>query len=67
MLNSDSFQPDECEIHLNFAVLYGVGLAGNRQYNAHFPQQHHQAGAAGGKKRQADAGVGDGIGDDGNV
>ena len=38
MLNSDSFQPDECEIHLNFAVLYGVGLAGNRQYNAHFSQ-----------------------------
>ena len=37
--------------------------AGHRQHDAHFAQQHHQTGAAGGKKRQADAGIGDGVGD----
>ncbi len=37
------------------------------QHDAHLAQQHHQAGAAGGKEGQADAGVRDGVGDHGNV
>ena len=35
--------------------------AGYGEHDAHLAQQHHQAGAAGGEKRQADAGVRDGV------
>lgn len=44
-----------------------LAVASNVHHHAHLCQQQDQAGTAGGEERQADAGVGQGVGDHGDV
>ena len=44
-----------------------LSVAPNVHHHAHFCQQQDQTGAAGREKRQADAGIRDGVGDHGDV